>query len=75
MVQLIKAFEKLSGVPILVNTSFNLRGEPIVCTVEDAFKCFMSSEMDVLVLENYLYLKKNQTAVSEAKWHTKTKKD
>tara|TARA_B100001109_G_C18862293_1_gene474730 strand:- start:1792 stop:3633 length:1842 start_codon:yes stop_codon:yes gene_type:complete len=75
LVQLIKAFEKLSGVPILVNTSFNLRGEPIVCTVEDAFKCFMSSEMDVLVLENYLYLKKNQTAVSEAKWHTKTKKD
>ena len=75
LVQLIHAFEKISGVPILVNTSFNLRGEPIVCTVEDAFKCFMSSEMDVLVLENYLYLKKNQTAVSAAKWHTKTKKD
>lgn len=52
--QLIKAFEKITGVPILINTSFNLRGEPIVCSPEEAIECFKNSEMDILVLENFV---------------------
>ena len=44
---------------MLVNTSFNVRGEPIVCTPEDAYRCFMRTEMDVLVLENYVLKKEN----------------
>ena len=51
------AFEKITNVPILVNTSFNVRGEPIVCSPEDAFRCFMGTGIDVLVIENF-YLKK-----------------
>ena len=50
-------FEKLSGCPVLINTSFNIRGEPIVCTPKDAFKCFIGTELDVLVVEN-LYMEK-----------------
>lgn len=49
---LITEFKKLTGCPVLVNTSFNVRGEPIVCTPEDAFKCFMGTNLDVLVVEN-----------------------
>jgi carbamoyltransferase len=49
---LIKAFEAITGCPMLVNTSFNVRGEPIVCTPEDAYRCFMRTEMDMLVLED-----------------------
>ena len=52
-------FAKLTGCPILVNTSFNVRGEPIVCTPEDAYRCFMTTEMDALVLED-LVLTKDQ---------------
>jgi carbamoyltransferase len=51
---LLKEFEKLSGVPILVNTSFNIRGEPIVMTPEHAYRCFSGTEIDYLVLENFL---------------------
>ncbi|ACK67424.1 Carbamoyltransferase [Rippkaea orientalis PCC 8801] len=58
--QLIKEFEKLTGCGVLVNTSFNVRGEPIVCTPEDAYRCFMRTEMDYLVLENYLLAKSDQ---------------
>ncbi|NOL48052.1 carbamoyltransferase family protein [Synechococcus sp. MIT S9220] len=54
---LIKSFQSLTGCPTLVNTSFNVRGEPIVCTPQDAYRCFMRTEMDVLVLENHLLLK------------------
>jgi carbamoyltransferase len=50
--RLIQAFKERTGVPVLVNTSFNVRGEPIVCTPEDALRCFEATEMDVLVLEN-----------------------
>jgi carbamoyltransferase len=49
---LLSAFKARTGCPVLVNTSFNVRGEPIVCTPEDAFRCFMGSEIDVLVVEN-----------------------
>jgi carbamoyltransferase len=50
--QLIKEFEQLTGIPLLINTSFNLRGEPIVCTPEDAVSCFKRSRMDCLILDN-----------------------
>ena len=55
--RLIEAFERLTGCPILVNTSFNVRGEPIVCTPEDAYRCFLATDMDVLVLEDYVIVK------------------
>ena len=57
---LIKAFQRRTGCPSVVNTSFNVRGEPIVCTPQDAYRCFMRTEMDVLVLENQLLLKTQQ---------------
>jgi carbamoyltransferase len=59
---LLKAFAARTGCPVLVNTSFNVRGEPIVCTPEDAYRCFMRTEMDYLVLENYLLAKREQPA-------------
>ena len=58
--KLIKKFKEKTGVPILVNTSFNVRGEPIVCTPTDAFKCFMKTHLDTLVIENYLMIKTDQ---------------
>lgn len=57
---LIKEFEKMTGYPVIINTSFNVRGEPIVCSPEDAYKCFMRTDMDYLVLENYMLDKKEQ---------------
>ena len=62
---LISAFESLTGCPALVNTSFNVRGEPIVCSAEDAYRCFMRTEMDYLVIENFL-LRKSEQPVLEA---------
>jgi carbamoyltransferase len=58
---LIRAFQQRTGCPSVVNTSFNVRGEPIVCTPQDAYRCFMRTEMDALVLENQLLLKEEQT--------------
>ena len=58
--KLLKAFEDRTGCPVLVNTSFNVRGEPIVCTPEDAYRCFMRTEMDYLVVENFLLAKTDQ---------------
>lgn len=60
---LIKAFKELTGVPVIINTSFNVRGEPIVCTPSDAYRCFMRTNMDVLVVGNYVFLKKDQPDV------------
>lgn len=57
---LIKEFEKRTGHGIIINTSFNVRGEPIVCTPEDAYRCFMRTEMDCLVLGSFLLRKENQ---------------
>ncbi|MFO0699138.1 MAG: carbamoyltransferase [Nitrospira sp.] len=57
---LLKAFEEKTGYAVLVNTSFNVRGEPIVCTPEDAYRCFMRTEMEVLVLENFVLMKDEQ---------------
>ena len=56
----ISAFERLTGCPVVVNTSFNVRGEPIVCSPEDAYRCFMRTEMDLLVLGSYLLEKTAQ---------------
>ena len=57
---LIKRFHEITGCPILVNTSFNIRGEPIVCTIKDAFNCFMGTDLDILVCENYILYKEKQ---------------
>ena len=58
--ELINEFFKISKVPILVNTSFNIRGEPIVCSPEDAFNCLMGTNLDILVIENF-YIEKKKT--------------
>ena len=60
--RLIDAFREHTGCPVLVNTSFNVRGEPIVCTPEDAYRCFMRTEMDYLVIEGFLMAKTQQPA-------------
>jgi carbamoyltransferase len=57
---LISAFERLTGCPVIVNTSFNVRGEPIVCTPEDAFRCFMGTEVEVLSVGNCYLRKEDQ---------------
>lgn len=57
---IIEDFFKLTGCPVLINTSFNIRGEPIVCTPEDAYRCFMCTDMDFLVMGNYVFDKKKQ---------------
>jgi len=59
--RLIRSFERATGCPVLVNTSFNVRGEPIVCTPDDALRCFLSTDMDLLVLENFVVRKENLT--------------
>ena len=59
---LISAFKEQTGCPVIVNTSFNIRGEPIVCTPEDAFRCFMGTEIEVLVVENCFLRKEDQDA-------------
>ena len=57
---LINEFKKITNCPVLVNTSFNVRGEPIVCSVEDAFNCFMGTNLDILVIENFILFKNDQ---------------
>jgi carbamoyltransferase len=59
--QLIRRFHQETGCPVIINTSFNVRGEPIVCTPAEAYRCFMATHMDALVLENFLLLKEEQT--------------
>ena len=65
--ELINEFKKLTGKGVIVNTSFNVRGEPIVCTPEDAYKCLMRTEMDYLVIGDYFFDKKQQP-----EWQEKT---
>jgi carbamoyltransferase len=57
---LLSAFKKHTSCPVLVNTSFNVRGEPIVCMPEDAFRCFMGTDIDILVVENCVLRKEDQ---------------
>ncbi|MEO8495598.1 MAG: carbamoyltransferase C-terminal domain-containing protein, partial [Planctomycetota bacterium] len=63
--KLIKSFEQQTGSPVIINTSFNVRGEPIVCTPEHAYRCFMATNMDVLVLERFILLKEEQPNAKE----------
>ena len=65
---LIKYFEKISGCPILVNTSFNVRGEPIVCNPKDAFRCFMGTDLDILVIDNFFLIKTDQDTLLKTKY-------
>jgi carbamoyltransferase len=68
---LISKFKELTGCPVLVNTSFNVRGEPIVCTPEDAFRCFMGTELEVLAIGNSILRKEDQnTSLIEDYEHT-----
>ena len=60
--KLIEEFEKITQCPVLVNTSFNVRGEPIVCSVTDAFNCFIGTDLDVLVCNNFILYKQDQNA-------------
>jgi len=61
--EMISAFKRKTGCPVIINTSFNVRGEPIVCTPEDAFRCFMRTNMDYLIIGNFLLNKKEQKAL------------
>lgn len=73
---IISEFEKLTGCAVLVNTSFNVRGEPIVCSPEDAYRCFMRTEIDVLVIENCILFKKEQPLWKENEdWRKKLELD
>lgn len=63
--ELVKEFKNLTGYGVIVNTSFNVRGEPIICTPEDAYRCFMRTEMDYLVVGNFIFEKKQQPAWTE----------
>jgi carbamoyltransferase len=66
---LLKAFEAKTGCGVLVNTSFNVRSEPIVCSPEDAYRCFMRTAIDILVLENCLLYKSEQKALeNDSNW-------
>ncbi len=74
--EIIDAFGKKTGCPVVVNTSFNVRGEPIVCSPEDSYRCFMRTEMDFLMLETCVLDKKEQPAFTEDKnWRTQFKLD
>jgi carbamoyltransferase len=64
--RLMRKFYELTGCPVIVNTSFNIRGEPIVGSPEEAFHCFLATEMDLLVLENCILLKEHQDPASLA---------
>ncbi len=72
---LISNFKDKTGCPILVNTSFNVRGEPIVCNVIDAFKCFMGTELDILAVGNYILIKDEQDQALRENYETKYKLD
>ena len=69
--KLITAFKKLTGCGLVVNTSFNVRGEPIVCTPDDSYKCFMGTEMDYLVIGDLVFDKKKQPTAGDGRWRNK----
>ena len=64
--KLMEAFERKTGSPVIINTSFNVRGEPIVCNGEEAYRCFLNTDMDVLVIGNFLLLKEENATASGA---------
>ncbi|MCC6371091.1 MAG: carbamoyltransferase [Bacteroidia bacterium] len=74
--QLLDDFRIITGIPVLVNTSFNVRGEPMVCSSEDAYRCFMQTDMDVLVINNFVFEKEAQPDwKNKAMWERQFKKD
>ena len=69
-------FNERYGCPVIVNTSFNVRGEPIVCTPQDAYICFMRTEMDYLILNNYLLKKSDQKSLdNDSDWKSEFELD
>ena len=73
--KLLKKFKEITGYPLLVNTSFNVRGEPIVCSVEDSFRCFMGTNLDILVCENFILYKDKQNKEKLQNYQNKFDKD
>jgi len=73
--KLINKFKDITGCPLLVNTSFNVRGEPIVCSVEDAYRCFMGTNLDVLVCGNFILYKDKQSSEMSIDYKSKFEKD
>ncbi len=74
--RLIKRFDKKHGCPVLINTSFNVRGEPLVCRPEEAYLCFMRTDMDYLVAGNFLLDKKKQKPLqNDVQWQKKFQLD
>jgi carbamoyltransferase len=73
--KLISKFKEITKCPILVNTSFNVRGEPIVCSIEDAFNCFMGTNLDILAIENFILIKKDQDQSIIKDYKNKFEKD
>ena len=67
---LLSAFERLTGCPVIVNTSFNVRGEPIVCTPEDAFHCFMGTDIEALAIGNCFLRKSEQNPALKKNYET-----
>lgn len=72
---ILSAFNELTGCPVLINTSFNVRGEPIVCTPEDAIKCFLGTDIDCLVLGNVLLQKEKQSNLKRIEYHERFELD
>jgi len=72
---LISKFKELTGCSVIVNTSFNVRGEPIICTPEDAFRCFMGTELDILIIGNFLLKKENQKQALKENYQEKYELD
>ena len=64
--QMIESFDKKYGCPVIINTSFNVRGEPIVCTPEDAYNCFMHTNMDYMMIGSYLIDKEDQRPLEDS---------
>jgi carbamoyltransferase len=74
--ELIQAFKARTGYGVIVNTSFNVRGEPVVCTPNDAYRCFMRTEMDYLVIGDFVFSKAEQPPLADtADWRTEFKLD
>ena len=73
--KLIKKFKEITECPVLVNTSFNIRGEPIVCSIENAFECFMGTDLDILVIEDYILFKSDQNQSFKEEYKNKFKLD
>ena len=67
---ILEAFRERTGVPVLINTSFNVRGEPIVCTPDDSYRCFMKTNMDILVVESFILYKDEQQPAAGQAWDT-----